>query len=65
MSTTTNSPKKARLDLRLPEDARSLIVDAVELAGPSLTDYVLSIVVPTARRDVLEAQTVRLGKRAW
>ncbi|HEY5224469.1 MAG TPA: DUF1778 domain-containing protein [Microbacteriaceae bacterium] len=65
MSTTTEPLKDARLDLRLPQDARALIAEAASLAGTSLTDYVLNVVVPAARRDVIESKTIRLSKHAW
>ncbi len=65
MSATAESPKDARLDLRLPQDLRALIVEAASLAGTNLTDYVLGVVVPAARRDVLESRTIRLSKEAW
>lgn len=65
MSTSTEPSKAARLDLRLPSEARALIVEAASLAGASLTDYVLSVVLPTARRDVIEARTIRLSHEAW
>ena len=35
------------------------------LSGASLTDYVLNVVVPTARRDVIESRTISLSKKAW
>lgn len=59
------SPRSARLDLRLPQDVRALISEAAALSGTSLTDYVLSVVVPAARRDVIESKTIRLSKGAW
>ncbi len=65
MSSTLESQKNARLDLRLPSDARALIVEAAALSGVSLTDYVLNIVVPAARRDLIEARTIRLSKQGW
>ena len=65
MSTVSNQPKDARLDLRLPHDARALIADAAALAGMSLTDYVLGVVLPAARRDIIETRSIRLSKEAW
>lgn len=65
MSTATEPSRDARLDLRLPQEARALIVEAASLAGASLTDYVLSVVLPTARRDVLESRTIQLSRQAW
>lgn len=65
MSAATEPSKDARLDLRLPKDTRALIVEAAALSGTSLTDYVLNLVVPAARRDVLESRTIRLSREAW
>lgn len=65
MTTATESPRNARLDLRMPSDVRALISEAAALSGTSLTDYVLSVIVPVARRDVIESKTLRLSKAAW
>lgn len=65
MSTIAEAPKPARLDLRLPQEARELIVEAASLSGVNLTDYVLGLVLPAARRDVIESRTIRLSKEAW
>lgn len=65
MSVAAEPPKDARLDLRLPKETRALIAEAAALSGTSLTDYVLNVVVPAARRDVLESRTIRLSRRAW
>lgn len=65
MSAVTEPSKDARLDLRLPKETRSLIVEAASLSGTSLTDYVLNLVVPAARRDVIESRTIRLSHEAW
>ena len=62
---STAAPKQARLDLRLPQEARDLIGEAASLSGVSLTDYVLSLVLPAARRDVVESRTIRLSRQAW
>nr|WP_300148909.1 DUF1778 domain-containing protein [Propionicimonas sp.] len=65
MSAVAEPSKDARLDLRLPKDTRALIAEAAALSGASLTDYVLSLVVPAARRDVLESRAIRLFREAW
>ncbi|WP_175419105.1 type II toxin-antitoxin system TacA family antitoxin [Acidipropionibacterium acidipropionici] len=65
MSTAAESPRDARLDLRLPQETRALLDEAASLAGTNLTDYVLGLVVPAARRDVLEARQIRLSHEAW
>lgn len=65
MSTIGEPLKDARLDLRLPQETRALIAEAASLAGTSLTDYILNLVVPAARRDVVESKTITLSKQAW
>jgi uncharacterized protein (DUF1778 family)/predicted GNAT family N-acyltransferase len=65
MSAVPESLRDARLDLRLPRATRALIVEAASLSGASLTDYVLNLVVPAARRDVIDAKTIRLSQQAW
>ena len=64
MSTAT-IPRDARLDLRMTADNRSLISEAAQLNGTSLTDYVMSVVVRAARQDVLQARVLRLDPEAW
>ena len=65
MTVTSDAPREARLDLRLSREARALLDEAAALNGITLTDYVLSKVVPAARHDVLEARTIRLSQEAW
>lgn len=65
MSAVAEPQRDARLDLRLPQETRVLISEAAALSGSSLTDYILNLVVPAARRDVLESRTIRLSRDAW
>jgi uncharacterized protein (DUF1778 family) len=65
MDIATDASRDARLDLRLPKEARALIAEAAALAGMTLTDYVLGLVVPAARRDVADAGAIRLSREAW
>jgi len=65
MTTSAEAQKRSRLDFRLPLEARELISEAAALSGSSMTDYILGIVVPVARRDVLESRTIQLSKHAW
>lgn len=65
MTTTVDAPRSARLDLRLPIEARATIERAATSNGMSLTDYVLSVVLPAARRDVLDDSAIRLTDRGW
>lgn len=62
MSSIGDPVKDARLDLRLPQETRALIAEAASLTGTSLTDYILNVVVPAARRDVMESTTIKLSK---
>ena len=61
----TSSTRDARLDLRMTADNRALISEAAQLNGTSLSDYVMSVVVRAARRDVLQARVLRLDPEAW
>ena len=65
MSTSTPSARDARLDLRMTAANRALISEAAQLNGTSLTDYVMSVVIRAARRDVLQARVLRLDPDAW
>ena len=65
MSTLTSPQRDARLDLRMTADNRALISEAAQLNGTSLTDYVMSVVVREARRDVLQASVLRLDPNTW
>jgi uncharacterized protein (DUF1778 family) len=65
VSSTLEAPKDARIDLRLPAEARSLVDEAAAIAGTTRSDYILSKVLPAARRDIAEAHTLRLSKQAW
>jgi uncharacterized protein (DUF1778 family) len=65
MDVASDASRDARLDLRLPKEARAVIAEAAALAGMTLTDYVLGLVVPAARRDVAAAGAIRLSRGAW
>ena len=63
--TAVLTPRDARLDLRMTAEARATIERAASQNGLSLTEYVLSLVLPAARRDLLEARMVRLSQQGW
>jgi uncharacterized protein (DUF1778 family) len=44
---------------------RTLISEAAELNGTSLTDYVMSAAVRAARHDLLQDRVLRLDPEAW
>ena len=46
-------------------EARATIEQAAGLNGLSLTEYVLGLVLPAARRDLLESRTIRLTAQGW
>jgi len=57
--------RTARLDLRLSPENRELIAQAAQTNDMTLVDYVLSVVIPAARRDVAESRTTYLSQEAW
>ena len=59
------STRDARLDLRMTADNRALIGEAAQLNGTTLSDYVMSVVIRAARRDVLQARVLRLDPDGW
>ena len=66
MSTAfAEAPRDARIDLRMTSEARATIAEAASLNGSNLTDYILGVVLPAARRDVLETKTIRLSRESW
>ena len=62
---STRRTRTARLDLRLSPENRELISQAAQANDTTLVDYVLSVVIPAARRDVAEARTTYLSQEAW
>jgi len=62
MSTATAS---ARIDLRLDRHKKSVVVRAAELAGVSITQFIMDRVFPDAERIVLENNRIRLSGRDW
>ena len=57
--------RTARLDLRLSPANRDLIAVAARANDTTVVDYVLSAVLPVARRDVAESRTTYLSRDAW
>jgi len=49
----------------LSPENRELISQAAQANDTTLVDYVLSVVIPAARRDVAEARTTYLSQEAW
>ncbi|MDO5672645.1 MAG: DUF1778 domain-containing protein [Actinomycetaceae bacterium] len=65
MSTITPAKRDARLDLRMTAANRELIDEAAQLNGTSLTDYVMSVVMRSARQDILRSRMLLLSPDAW
>ncbi|MCR9294556.1 MAG: DUF1778 domain-containing protein [bacterium] len=53
--------KKSSLMVRLDEESKAVLAAAAELRKVSVSDYVRSIVVGQARREVAAAETQRIA----
>jgi len=53
----------ARLDVRLPGPLKSLIQEAAELSGQTMSDFVISTLSETARRVVHRERLTMLSDR--
>ena len=53
----------ARLDVRLPNQLKQIIQQAAELNGQSITDFVVSTLIETARRVVQQERLTVLSDR--
>ena len=51
----TASPKPSPLMVRLDEDSKSVLARAAELRGISVSDYVRTVTVAQARKEVVAA----------
>ena len=58
-----SSALNARLDLRLPGQLKSLIQEAAELSGQTMSDFVISSLSETARRIVQQERLTMLSDR--
>ena len=58
-------PALTRIDLRVDEEKKNVIARAAELAGLTITQYVLGLVWPDAERRVAESSRVRLSEKNW
>ncbi len=58
----TKTPAGGSLMVRLDDDSKACLVQAAKLRGISLSDYVRTVTVPQARREVIAAgeQTLAL-----
>ena len=55
--------KKARLEARVTEEQKALLLEAAQLTGRSLSDFVVSIVVEATKRTIQEYQVIQLSRR--
>ena len=62
---TQTPTRSARLDLRLTPDNREVIAQAAAISGTNLSDYVTSVTLSAARRDIAAARTIYLDAAAW
>lgn len=54
-----------RIDIRVDEEKKNVIAQAAEMAGQTITQYVMSLVWPDAERRVAENNRVLLSQRDW
>lgn len=59
------SQRTARMDLRMTEEQREEIERAASVSGMNLTQWALTNLLSSARRDVAEATATRLSARAF
>lgn len=54
-----------RIDIRVDEEKKRIIAKAAEMAGLTITQYVMSLVWPDAERRVAVDNKVQLSARDW
>lgn len=57
--------RTARLDLRMTPDNKETIAQAAALVGSNVSDYVTSVSLSAARRDIAAARVITLEADAW
>ncbi len=63
MASDADVPERARLYLRIPEHVKALLVEAAELQGVSLADFVVGAAESAARRILEEVDLLTLAER--
>ncbi len=58
-STSTNST--ARLEARVSQEVKALLIQAANLEGRSLTDFIVAAVCEQARRVIAQHQVIELS----
>jgi|LakMenEpi03Aug12_release.lakeMendotaPanAssembly.Ray.scaffolds.fasta_scaffold3584889_2 uncharacterized protein (DUF1778 family) len=54
-----------RIDIRVDDEKKRVIAAAAELAGQTITQYVMGLVWPDAERRVAENYGIKLTRRDW
>jgi uncharacterized protein (DUF1778 family) len=54
-----------RIDIRVDDDKKRTISEAAALAGQTITQYVIGLVLPDAERRVAENYRIKLSPRDW
>lgn len=54
-----------RIDIRVDETKKRVITQAAEMAGQTITQYVMGLVWPDAERRVAENHRIQLSARDW
>ena len=54
--------KTARLEMRLTQDAKSLIQQAAELANRSLSEFITGAAVEKAQKEIADQMSLRLDR---
>ncbi len=54
-----------RIDIRVDDDKKRIISEAAALAGQTITQYVMGLVLPDAERRVAENCRIKLSRRDW
>ncbi len=54
--------KQSRIDIRISDDIKELIEKAALLTGTSVSSYIISKTLASAKEDVREMENVYLGK---
>jgi uncharacterized protein (DUF1778 family) len=62
---SATAKKYERLDFRVTPDAKDLISRAASQAGQEVSEFVLSRIIPEARRILDDEQRIALRNKAW
>jgi uncharacterized protein (DUF1778 family) len=63
MRTTASEPRRKRLEARVSPETKALFQEAATLEGRSLTDFVVSSAVESAKRVIRERELMGLSRR--